>query len=114
MPNDKAKVFVSSADWMPRNLDRRIETLIPVEDPTVHGQVLDQVMVANLIDTANSWLLDSEGGYQRVSSSESSKAFSAHHYFMKNPSLSGRGQALDDDAPLPLEILFAERLRMKK
>ena len=113
MPNDNAKVFVSSADWMPRNLDRRIETLIPVEDPTVHGQVLDQVMVANLLDTANSWQLDSQGVYHRVNTSESSKTFSAHQYFMKNPSLSGRGQALDDDAPLPLETLFAERLRMK-
>lgn len=112
MPNDNAKVFVSSADWMPRNLDRRIETLIPIEDPTVHGQVLDQVMVANLIDTANSWQLGSDGEYKRVGLSEPSKAFSAHKYFMKNPSLSGRGQALDDDAPLPLETLFAERLRI--
>jgi len=69
-------------------------------------------MVANLIDTANSWQLGSDGEYKRVGLSEPSKAFSAHKYFMKNPSLSGRGQALDDDAPLPLETLFAERLRI--
>lgn len=114
MPHDNAKVFVSSADWMPRNLDRRVETLIPIEDPTVHGQVLDQVMVANLIDTANSWQLEPKGKYTRVSAEADKEPFSAHGYFMRNPSLSGRGQALNNDAPLPLETLFAERLREKK
>ena len=114
MPHDDAKVFVSSADWMPRNLDRRVETLIPIDDPTVHGQVLDQIMVANLIDTANSWELDPKGKYRRLSREGESGQFSAHAYFMKNPSLSGRGQALDNDAPLPLETIFAEKLKATK
>jgi len=99
---------------MPRNLDRRVETLIPIEDPTVHGQVLDQIMVANLVDTANSWQLGSKGKYKRRTAEKGTEAFSAHGYFMQNPSLSGRGQALTTDAPLPLETLFAESLRKKQ
>ena len=103
LPSDQALVFISSADWMPRNLNRRIETLVPVESPTVHNQVLDQIMMANLLDNTNSWELQSTGRYIRVSAKDGQNRFSAHEYFMENPSLSGRGAALADSAPAQLE-----------
>ena len=92
LPSRRAKVFISSADWMQRNLSRRVETLVPVENETVHQQVLHQIMIANMKDRASSWLLRADGSYHRVRGDRG--AFSAHTYFMTNPSLSGRGSAL--------------------
>ena len=97
MPSNKTKVFIASADIMPRNFDRRYEVMVPILNATVHKQILNQIMVANLKDNTQAWRMGRDGTYKRIL--EEADSISAHQYFMANPSLSGRGKSIKYDKP---------------
>jgi polyphosphate kinase len=99
LPSKKARVFISSADWMGRNLNRRVETLVEIENATVKAQIVSQVMAANMADVAQSWIMAPDGSFTRLAVPEGSFAFNCHRFFMENPSLSGRGSAGASDVP---------------
>ena len=99
LPSKKARVFISSADWMDRNLNRRVETLVEAKNPTVKAQIVSQIMAANLADEAQSWVMAADGSFTRRMPVEGEQLFNCHRFFMENPSLSGRGSAGASDVP---------------
>ncbi|RMF37814.1 MAG: RNA degradosome polyphosphate kinase, partial [Alphaproteobacteria bacterium] len=100
LPSREARVYISSADWMGRNLNWRVETLVEIRNPTVHSQIVDQIMAANLADVAQSWVLDGQGKWTRGVPDPGTIAFNCHRFFMENPSMSGRGRAGTEDVPV--------------
>ncbi len=99
LPSKEARVYISSADWMSRNLTRRVETLVEIKNSTVHAQIVDQIMAANLADTEQSWILDPNGTYHRGFTKDPKNKFNCHKFFMENPSMSGRGKTGGSDVP---------------
>ncbi len=99
LPAKKAKVYISSADWMGRNLNRRVETLVEITNATVKAQIVSQIMAANLADVAQSWVMNPDGSFTRPDLATIERPFNCHRFFMEYPSLSGRGSAGASDVP---------------